>query len=80
MASSAHHAHWIRKEVAMTAITFNTAHQAEHIRQRLETALAALREMLDAFVSYRMRKAAAEAEHARSRLLQSTRSQSINAP
>ena len=64
----------------MTAITFNTAHQAEHIRQRLETALAALREMLDAFVSYRMRKAAAEAEHVRLRLLQGTRSQSINAP
>ena len=40
----------------MTAITFNTAHQAEHIRQRLETALAALREMLDTFVSYRMRR------------------------
>jgi hypothetical protein len=80
MASSAHHAHWIRKEVAMTAITFKTAHQAEYIRQRLETALAALREMLDAFVSHRMRKAAAEAKRVRSRPLQCTRSQSINTP
>ena len=49
----------------MAAITFNTAHQAEHIRQQLETALAAFREMLDTFVSNRMRQAAAEAEHAR---------------
>jgi hypothetical protein len=54
----------------MTAIAFNTAHQAEQIRQRLETALAVLREMLDAFVSHRMQKAAAEAEHAGSRRLQ----------
>ena len=51
----------------MTAIAFNTARQAEHTRQRLETAFAVLREMLDAFASYRMQKAAAEAEHARSR-------------
>ena len=57
----------------MAAITFNTAHQAEHIRQRLETALAALREMLDTFVSNRMRQAAAEAEYARLRQLQGRR-------
>ena len=50
----------------MTAITLNTAHQAEHIRQTLGSVLAVLREMLDAFVSNRMRKAAAEAEHAHS--------------
>jgi hypothetical protein len=70
MASSAHHVRWIRKEVAMTAIAFSTTHQAEHIRQTLGTVLAVLREMLDAFVSNRMRKAAAAAEHARSRRLQ----------
>ena len=51
----------------MAAITFNTAHQAEHLRQRLKTALAAFREMLDTFVSNRMRRAAAEAEHVRPR-------------
>jgi hypothetical protein len=47
----------------MAAITFNTAHQKEHFREQLEAALTLLREMLDAFVSYRMRQAAAEAEH-----------------
>jgi hypothetical protein len=78
MAASAHHACWIRKEVAMTAITLNTTHQVEHIRQKLETALTVLHEMLDAFVSNRMRKAAAEAEHARSRLPQNMHSQSMN--
>ncbi len=62
----------------MAAITFNTVHQAEHIRQRLETALAALREMLDTFVSYRMRQAAAEAEYARLRQLQRTSAQQVN--
>ena len=51
----------------MAAITFNAAHQKEHVRKQLETALAAFREMLDAFVSNRMRQAAAEAEHARPR-------------
>ena len=50
----------------MSAITLNTAHQAERFGQKLETILAVLREMLDAFVSNRMRKAAAEAEHAHS--------------
>jgi hypothetical protein len=69
MASSAHHARWIRKEVAMTAITLNTAHQAERFGQKLETVLAVLRDTLDVFVSNRMRKSAAEAEYARSRLL-----------
>ena len=51
----------------MAAITFNTAHQKEQVRKQLETALAAYREMLDAFVSNQMRQAAAEAEHARPR-------------
>jgi hypothetical protein len=77
MAASAHHARWIRKEVAMTAIAFNTAHQAEHVRQKVGTALTVLRKMLDAFVSNRMRKTAAAAEHARSRRLQDVYSSSI---
>ena len=47
----------------MAAITFNTTHQKEQVREQLKTALTALREMLDAFVSNRMRQAAAEAEH-----------------
>ena len=61
----------------MTAITLNTAHQAEHIRQTLGSMLAVLREMLDAFISNRMRKAAAEAEHVRSRRLQDVHTSSI---
>lgn len=51
----------------MAAITFNTANQKQHLRAQLDTILAALREMLDAFVSNRIRRAAAEAEHARPR-------------
>jgi hypothetical protein len=49
----------------MAASTFNAAHQSEHLRKQLKTALAAFREMLDAFVSHRMRRTAAEAGHAR---------------
>ena len=49
----------------MAAITFNTADRREDFRERLKAALAALREMLDAFVSNRMRQAAAEAGHGR---------------
>jgi hypothetical protein len=67
MASSAHHGRWIRQEAAMAAITFDTAHRKEQARKQLEAALAAYREMLDAFVSNQMRQAAAEAEHARPR-------------
>ena len=51
----------------MAAITFNAAHQKEQVRKQIEAALAAYREMLDAFVSNQMRQAAAEAEHARPR-------------
>jgi hypothetical protein len=49
----------------MATITFGTMHQAEHVRGQLRTVLAALHEMLDVFVSHRMRRAAAEAEHVR---------------
>ena len=51
----------------MAAITFNTTHSKEQVREQLKTALTALREMLDAFVSNRMRQAAAEAEQVRAR-------------
>jgi hypothetical protein len=63
----------------MAAITFNAVYQAEHIRGRLKTVLAVLREMLDAFVSNRMRRAAAEAGHARPRQHLGTSSPSIDA-
>jgi hypothetical protein len=63
MDSSAHHSRQIREEAAMAAIGFNTAHQSEHFREQLKTALAAFREILDALVSNRMRRVAAEAEH-----------------
>ena len=49
----------------MAAITLNTAHQKEQVREQLKIVLGAFREMLDAFVSNRMRQAAAEAEQVR---------------
>jgi hypothetical protein len=64
MASSAHHDSWIREGAAMAATTLSTVHQAAHIREQLKTVLAALREMLDAFVSNRMQRAVPEAEQA----------------
>jgi hypothetical protein len=51
----------------MAAITFNSAHRAQHIGRRLKPALTVLRQMLDAYVSHRMRLAASEAEHIRPR-------------
>jgi hypothetical protein len=39
-----------------------TADQEERVREQIRTAVAAYREMLDTFVSDRMRRAAAEAE------------------
>jgi len=51
----------------MAAITFNTAHRQEQVREQLKGVLAACREMLDAFVSNRMRRAAAEAGQVRPR-------------
>ena len=62
----------------MAAITFNAAHQREYVREQLKNVLTALREMLDAFVSNRMRQAAAEAEYARPRRTPDTQSNSLN--
>jgi hypothetical protein len=53
----------------MVAIAFDTAPQKERVRLRVGTVLVAFRKMLDAFVSNRMRRAAAEAEHVRPRQL-----------
>jgi hypothetical protein len=64
----------------MAAITFNTAHQKEQVRKQLETALAAYREMLDTFVTNRMRQSAAEAEHGRPRQSPDPTSTSKSAP
>jgi len=50
----------------MAAITLSTVHQAARVGGQVKTVLAVFREMLDAFVSSRMRGAAAEAEYARS--------------
>lgn len=49
----------------MAAITFNTACRKMQLVELLGTALSACREMLDAFVSNRMRHAGAEAETVR---------------
>jgi hypothetical protein len=51
----------------MAAITLNTAHRKQPVREQFQTAVAAYREMLDTFVSDRMRRAAAEAEQVRPR-------------
>jgi hypothetical protein len=61
----------------MAAITVNTAHQKEQVREQLKIVLGAFREMLDAFVSNRMRQAAAEAEQVRA--LRVPRTLSMNA-
>jgi hypothetical protein len=51
----------------MAAITFNAKHQKGQVREQLGNALAAFREMLDAFVSNRIRQAVAETERVRPR-------------
>jgi hypothetical protein len=52
MATTAHLGRWSREEIAMAAIALDAARQAAG---RFEAVLTAVREMLDAFVSYRMR-------------------------
>ncbi len=59
----------------MAAITFNATHQKQHVREQLKTVLAVLQKALDAFVSDRMQRAAAEARYARPRQLQGTAAQ-----
>ena len=59
----------------MAAIT--TADQEERVREQIRTAVAAYREMLDTFVSDRMRQVAAEAEQVRHRQPPSGSSPSI---
>jgi hypothetical protein len=61
------------------AITCNAAHREPHVQERLEAVLAAFREMLDAFVSNRMRRAAAQAGHIRPQCPRDAQSQSISA-
>ena len=63
----------------MAAITFNAAHRKLHIQEQLKAVLAAFRETLDAFVSDRMRRAVAQAEHIRPRRPQGTQPESIDA-
>ncbi len=63
----------------MAAITLNAAHRKQPVREQFQIVLAALRETLDALVSNRMRRAAAEAGHIRPRLPPGTSSPSLNA-
>ena len=63
----------------MATTTFNAAALKEQVREQLDNVLATFRDTLDAFVSNRMRRAAAEAEHVRPRPSQDTQTQSINA-
>ena len=62
----------------MAATTFNAPHWKGHVREQLGSVLHAFREMLDAFVSNRMQRAAAEAEHLSPRPSQDTQTPSIN--
>jgi hypothetical protein len=59
----------------MAAIAFNPARRAGRVERRFKTVLTLVREMLDAFVSRRMRRAAAEAAPARRRQSRATSSQ-----
>jgi hypothetical protein len=52
---------------------------AQYVREQLNAVLTTFLKVLDAFVSNRMRRAAAEAEHVRSRRPQDAQSQPINA-
>ena len=63
----------------MAAITLNAAHRKQPVREQFQTVLAAFRDILDAFVSNRMRQAAAEAGHIRPPLPLGTSSPSLNA-
>jgi hypothetical protein len=51
----------------MAEIPFDTAHRKEQVRHQFAAALAAYREMLDTFVTNRMRESAAEADYVRPR-------------
>jgi hypothetical protein len=61
------------------AAAFYTAHRKDRVREQFGALATALREMLDAFVSNRMRRAAAEAEHVRPRGPQGKPMRSTNA-
>ena len=55
-------------------MTFNAAHRKLHVREQLETVLAAFREALDALVNNRMQRAVAQAGHIRPRRPHGTQS------
>jgi len=59
----------------MAAIAFNPARRAGRVERRFKAVLTLVREMLDAFVSRRMRRAAAEAAPARRKQSRATSSQ-----
>ena len=63
----------------MAAITFNTAYQKQNARERLKIVLIAFHDKVDAFVSDRIRRAAAEAEHVRPRQILGTTSPTAGA-
>ncbi len=62
----------------MAAITFNATHQKQHVREQFKTVLAVLHKALDAFVSDRMQRAAAEAGYARLRQLRGPAAQPLD--
>jgi hypothetical protein len=72
MASSAHHARWIRVEAAMAEIALDTSHRTGRSGERLRSGFAVLLNVVDSLASYWMRLAAAEAEQIRPRQPQDT--------
>jgi hypothetical protein len=62
----------------MAEATFNTAHQREHVRQQVKTAVEAYRQMLDTFVNTPMRRALSEAEPVRPQQLQDAPAKPVN--
>jgi hypothetical protein len=54
---------WIGEEAAMAAVIFNSEHRKDAARARPNAGIAAVRAVLDAFVSNRLRHAAAQSSH-----------------
>jgi hypothetical protein len=73
MNSLAHLAPGIRQEAVMAAAALDTTSRKAQIRERQQIFVSRLRGLLDAFVTNRMRHAAAEAEHVQLRLSVETR-------
>jgi hypothetical protein len=80
MASSPHRVGWIREEAAMAATTVNITYRNEQLWKQLRNLPDVCRELLDAFVSSRMRHAVSAAEHVRPQQLEDQHGSRFNTP